>query len=67
MAYRGKCWVDPVSYQVVRLEKKAVDIPRDFPVNRFDVLIEYAPVRIAESSEQPKAKFPARRKSAARG
>lgn len=49
-AYRGKCWVDPVSYQVVRLEKEAVDIPRDFPVNRFDVLIEYAPVRIAESS-----------------
>ena len=49
-AYRGKCWVDPVSYQVVRLEKKAVDIPRGFPVNRFDVLIEYAPVRIAAAS-----------------
>lgn len=48
-AYRGKCWVDPVSFQVVRLEKEAVDIPRDFPVNRFDVSIEYAPVKIAEA------------------
>ena len=47
-AYRGKCWVDPVSYQVVRLEKKAVDLPRGFPVNRFDVSIEYAPAKIAE-------------------
>ncbi len=26
-AYRGKCCVDPASYQVVRLEKEAVDIP----------------------------------------
>ena len=48
-ACRGKCWVDPVSYQVVRLEKEAVDIPRDFPVNRFDLSIEYAPVKIAEA------------------
>ncbi len=48
-AYRGKCWIDPVSYQVVRLEKRAVDIPRGFPVNRFDMSIEYAPAKIADT------------------
>lgn len=46
-AYRGRCWVNPDSYQVVRLEKKAVGIPRDFPVTRFDVSIDYAPLTIS--------------------
>ena len=30
-AYRGRCWIDPSSYQVVRLEDKALAIPEDFP------------------------------------
>ncbi|MCI0418249.1 MAG: hypothetical protein L0312_03330, partial [Acidobacteria bacterium] len=33
-AYRGRCWIDPQSYQVVRLEDKAINIPPDFPITR---------------------------------
>ena len=49
-AYRGQCWVDPINYQVVRLEKKAVDMPRKFPVTRFDMSIDYASVTISDAS-----------------
>ena len=49
-AYRGRCWVDPDNYRVVRLEKKAVGIPRTFPVTRFDMSVDYAPVTIAGAS-----------------
>ena len=49
-AYRGRCWVNPVTYEIVRLEKKAVDIPRDFPVTRFDMSVDYAPVTISGTS-----------------
>ncbi len=48
-AYRGRCWVDPINYRVVRLEKKAVGIPRDFPVTRFDMSIDYAPFAISNA------------------
>lgn len=46
-AYRGRCWVNPDTYEVVRLEKKAVDIPREFPVTQFDMSVDYAPVAIS--------------------
>jgi hypothetical protein len=49
-AYRGRCWVDPDNYRIVRLEKKAVGIPGNFPVTRFDTIVEYAPVSISGSS-----------------
>ena len=49
-AYRGRCWVDPDGYRVVRLEKKAVGIPGNFPVTRFDTIVDYAPVDISGSS-----------------
>ena len=49
-AYRGRCWVDPDNYRIVRLEKKAVGIPGDFPVTRFDTIVDYAPVDISGSS-----------------
>lgn len=40
-AYRGRCWVDPKSYQVVRLEDKAINIPEDFPITRSEGAIDY--------------------------
>ena len=46
-AYRGRCWVNPDTYEVVRLEKKAVGIPRKFPVTQFDMSVDYAPVTIS--------------------
>lgn len=49
-AYRGRCWVNPDTYEIVRLEKKSVGIPQDFPVTRFDMSIDYAPVAIAGAS-----------------
>lgn len=49
-AYQGRCWVNPVTYEIVRLEKKAVGIPRDFPVTRFDMSVGYAPVTISGTS-----------------
>ncbi len=39
--YRGRCWLDPESYNVVRLEEKAVNIPEDFPITRSEVSIDY--------------------------
>jgi hypothetical protein len=37
-AYRGRCWIDPSSYQVVRLEDKALAIPglSDHACRRID-------------------------------
>jgi len=49
-AYRGRCWVNPDTYEVVRLEKKAVDIPREFPVTQFDMSVDYAPAIISGAS-----------------
>jgi hypothetical protein len=49
-AYRGRCWVDPDNYRIVRLEKKAAGIPGNFPVTRFDTIVDYAPVNISGSS-----------------
>jgi hypothetical protein len=40
-AYRGRCWIDPKSYQVVRLEDKAISIPVDFPITRSEGAIDY--------------------------
>ena len=48
-AYRGRCWVNPETYEIVRLEKKAVGIPRNFPVSQFDMSVDYAPVTISGS------------------
>lgn len=49
-AYRGRCWVNPDTYEVVRLEKKSVDIPREFPVTQFDMSVDYAPATISGAS-----------------
>jgi hypothetical protein len=40
-AYRGRCWVDPKSFQVVRLEDKAINIPEDFPITRSEGSTDY--------------------------
>ena len=40
-AYRGRCWIDPESFQVVRLEDKAINIPPDFPITRSDGATDY--------------------------
>ena len=49
VGYRGLCWIDVSSYQVVQLIKKTVDLPEDFPVKTSEVNIAYDQVRIGES------------------
>jgi hypothetical protein len=40
-AYRGRCWIDPESFNVVRLEEKAINIPENFPITRAEKSIDY--------------------------
>ena len=49
-AYQGRCWVNPVTYEIVRLERRPWAFPRDFPVTRFDMSVDYAPVTISGTS-----------------
>ncbi len=46
-AYRGRCWVDPESFQVVRLEDKALSIPEGFPITRAEGSVDYDLAEIA--------------------
>ena len=49
VGYRGLCWIDVNSYQIVKLIKKTVDLPEDFPVKTSEVSIAYDQVRIGEN------------------
>jgi len=40
-AYRGRCWIDPTSFQLVRLEYKALDIPKKFPILQSEGATDY--------------------------
>jgi len=40
-AYRGRCWIDPTSFQLVRLEYKALDIPKNFPIIQSEGATDY--------------------------
>ena len=40
-AYRGRCWIDPESFNVVRLEEKSINIPEGFPITRAEKAIDY--------------------------
>ena len=45
--YRGRCWIDPGSLQVVQIKERAYRIPEDFPVTRSEGSTEYNRVEIA--------------------
>ena len=40
-AYRGRCWIDPTSFQLVRLEYKALDTPGNFPIIQSEGATDY--------------------------
>ena len=46
VGYRGLCWIDVNTYQVVRLTKEMVDLPEDFPVKTSEMSIAYDRIRI---------------------
>ena len=45
--YRGRCWVDPASLQVVQIRERAYRIPDTFPITRSEGSTEYDRVEIA--------------------
>ena len=47
--YRGRCWIDPVSLQVVRIQERAFRIPNTFPVSRSEGSTDYDLVSIGGS------------------
>ncbi len=46
VGYRGLCWIDVNTYQVVRLTKEMVDLPEDFPIKTSEMSIAYDRIRI---------------------
>ena len=49
VGYRGLCWIDVNSYQVVKLIKETVDLPEDFPIKTSEMTVAYDRIRIGES------------------
>jgi hypothetical protein len=45
-AYRGTIWVDKDSHRVLRIEQKAIDLPRDFAYDKSESTLEYGYVDI---------------------
>jgi hypothetical protein len=45
--YRGRCWIDSDSLQVIRIKEKAFKIPSDFPITRSEGGTVYDEVEIA--------------------
>ena len=45
--YRGRCWIDPDSLQVVQITDRAYRIPDSFPISRAEGSTEYDLVEIA--------------------
>ncbi len=45
--YRGRCWIDPDSMQVVQIKERAYRIPDTFPITRSEGSTEYNRVEIA--------------------
>ena len=45
--YRGRCWIDPDSLQVVQIKERAYRIPDTFPITRSEGSTEYDRVEIS--------------------
>ena len=48
--YRGRCWIDPDSLQVVQIKERAYRIPETFPGTRSEGSTEYNRVKIMGQS-----------------
>ena len=44
--YKGSCWVDPETFDLVRLETEAVDIPPELEISKAITRVDYAPVTL---------------------
>ena len=48
--YRGRCWIDPGSLQVVQIKERAYRIPDTFPITRSEGSTQYDRWRSRDSS-----------------
>ena len=49
-AYVGSVWVDPNTARVLRIEMQARNLPSDFPMDTVETALDYANVRVGETS-----------------
>ena len=49
-AYRGAIWIDKQTRRVLRIEQRAADFPRDFPLSRAECVLDYGFTRIENAS-----------------
>jgi len=49
-AYEGAVWIDAATRRVLRLEMRAIALPRDFAINRAESILEYGFVKIEQST-----------------
>jgi len=49
-AYAGSVWIDPNTARVLRIEMQARNIPSDFPMDTVETALDYANVRLGETS-----------------
>ena len=47
-AYRGSVWIDKETSQILRIEMEAIQVPRDFPLDKIESATDYQYVRIAD-------------------
>jgi len=48
--YKGSIWVDKETRRVLRIDQKAHSIPRDFPYDRLESILDYGYVKIDNKS-----------------
>ena len=46
VATRGRCWVEPKTLRIIRLEQSAVDIPHYHPIESMTTRVDYGDVEI---------------------
>ena len=48
--YRGRLWINQSNLHLMRLERKAVDIETDFPIQQVNTVIDYGDVNLADGT-----------------
>jgi hypothetical protein len=48
--YKGSLWIDKETRRVLRIDQKAQSIPRDFPYDRLESILDYGYVKIDNKS-----------------
>jgi len=45
-AYKGAVWIDKKTWRVLRIEMEAIEVPKSFPLDTIEWVVDYAYVRI---------------------